>query len=152
VRLVIREVGHLLDREEWHPKELKSLFGWTARLLLVRQEPRAQQESEPRTAPPDRQRPRQDRPLPDRPLPAAGKQGKKLPAPPATILWSGAKVTLSRGRVVAFHKSQRAEADPKRLPAEIVDRLRAAPGNELRADVVVVKISGTDYRLERFED
>jgi hypothetical protein len=53
VRMVIREVGRVLDRGEWQPVELKSLFGWTARLLQVRQAPRKEKEWEPRGAGPD---------------------------------------------------------------------------------------------------
>ena len=47
-RAVIREVGSLLDRGEWQPEELKSLFGWTARLLQVRQAPRREVPEGPR--------------------------------------------------------------------------------------------------------
>jgi len=46
-RAVIREVGRLLDRGEWQPDELKSVFGWTARLLQVRLPPRRKGPPEP---------------------------------------------------------------------------------------------------------
>lgn len=36
VRMVIGEVGRLLDQGEWESADLRSLFGWTARLLQVR--------------------------------------------------------------------------------------------------------------------
>lgn len=44
VRLVVQTVGELLARGEWEPDELKSLFGWAARLLQVQQQP--QQEAD----------------------------------------------------------------------------------------------------------
>ena len=54
-RAVIREVGTLLDRGDWQPNELKSLFGWTARLLQVRQAPRREAPQGPRSQTPNRQ-------------------------------------------------------------------------------------------------
>ncbi len=84
VRVVIREVGRLLDGDEWEAAELKSLFGWTARLLLIRQDRRTEKGSESRAPRPDRQDTRQGRPPQhprDRRPPLPGREEKR-PAPP----------------------------------------------------------------------
>ena len=86
VRMVIGEVGRLLDGAEWEAAELKSLFGWTARLLLVRQERRIETGPESRTTRPDHQETRQDtgqRRAPQPPRGRAGREEKKSPAPTA---------------------------------------------------------------------
>lgn len=76
VRVVIREVGRLLKRGEWKPDELKSLFGWTARLLLVRQETRGQTGlQQDRKDAPTHQRPREERKRPAQPGPSLGELG-----------------------------------------------------------------------------
>jgi hypothetical protein len=81
VRLVIREVGRVLDREEWQPEELKSLFGWTARLLQVRQAPRTPGGREPQG-----QRPNRGAPHPGRPPrpPRDPRPSEKQPPPQPT--------------------------------------------------------------------
>ncbi|HKI06300.1 MAG TPA: hypothetical protein VKK31_30255 [Thermoanaerobaculia bacterium] len=83
VRMVIGEVGRLLDGAEWEAAELKSLFGWTARLLLVRQERRIEKEPEFRTERDDRKDTRQGR-APQPPRGRPGREEKKSPAPPAS--------------------------------------------------------------------
>ncbi len=80
VHLVIREVNLLLARNEWQPKELKSLFGWTARLLQVRQGNRSPGREESRTTRNDRQGPRQGR---------SRNQEKRPPSPPVKKTFQG---------------------------------------------------------------
>jgi len=80
VRLVIREVSQVLRRGKWQAADLKSLFGWTARLLLVRQAPRVQEGRGPQGPRPSRpprplrdqrtssERPKEMPPQPTKPL------------------------------------------------------------------------------------
>jgi hypothetical protein len=75
VHLVIQEVGRLLKREEWQPNELKSLFGWTARLLQVRQAPRNESGEDRQTRRPGHQDSR----------PGRSPQTPRVPRPPASI-------------------------------------------------------------------
>jgi hypothetical protein len=82
VHLVIQEVDRLLDRGEWEPKDLKSLFGWTARLLQVRQGNRAPEREDSRPARDDRRDSRPGRPSDPPRRPSSGRVEKKAPAPP----------------------------------------------------------------------
>jgi hypothetical protein len=84
VHLVIQEVERLLERGEWEPKDLKSLFGWTARLLQVRQANRAPEREDSRPARDDRRDSRPGRPSEPSRRPSSGRMEKKAPAPPAT--------------------------------------------------------------------
>ena len=77
VRVVIREVGRLLDRGEWQPAELKSVFGWTARLLQVRQDIRNSGETR------ESQNQRQGQASRDRQPPTSDRRERKPPVPPA---------------------------------------------------------------------
>jgi hypothetical protein len=84
-RAVIREVGSLLDRGEWQPEELKSLFGWTARLLQVKQAPGRDIREDPRGQVSNRPDPRRpSRPLrpPRGPHPTTEKESARQPAKP----------------------------------------------------------------------
>jgi hypothetical protein len=88
VRLVIREVGRLLDRGEWQPNELKSLFGWAARLLQVRQASGVQAQEDrriPRSSRTDSRsghspRPGREKPPAQPAQPFRGLSGKNLEA------------------------------------------------------------------------
>jgi hypothetical protein len=81
VRIVIQEVGRLLDRNEWQPGELKSLFGWTARLVQVQQE-NGEPNEEARESREHRQG-RPSHPFRDRQTPVSDRREKKSPISPA---------------------------------------------------------------------
>lgn len=82
VRAVVEEIGRLLDRGGLRPEEYKTLFGWTARLLLVRREKSSTPSRETRggTRPPSdrRSRPEDRRPsTPPTPPPNLGAVSQK---------------------------------------------------------------------------
>jgi len=89
VRRVIEMIRRVVYQGEWEPEELKSLFGWTARLLQVRRGARTEEARETRSQSPGRQdtgQPRSSgrdrRPSPDR--------GEKKPATPGAPVLRGA--------------------------------------------------------------
>jgi hypothetical protein len=89
VHRVIAEVGRILAEGEWQPDELKSLFGWTARLLQVRREARTDGTRETQTQTPGRQDSRQPRPSDRDRRPPPDRSGKK-PATSAAPVFRGA--------------------------------------------------------------
>ncbi|HBL25939.1 MAG TPA: hypothetical protein DD490_03790 [Acidobacteria bacterium] len=74
LRAAVREIRRVLDEGGIEGRDFKSLFGWTARLLLVRSAPREAQTARP----PDEGR-RPGRPLAGRP--AAGRHEPPPPRP-----------------------------------------------------------------------
>jgi hypothetical protein len=77
---------------------------------------------------------------------------KRLPAAPAVVrqTWRKATLKLQGGRLVAFHKGYRAEAAPAVASEVVLAKLRGKSG-DVRADIKVVKLGGSDYRLESVE-
>jgi hypothetical protein len=136
LRLAAREVAGALA-DDLSDRDLKSLFGWTARLLRNRQDDTPALEREaarPFTA---ARSPRRDAPPPPAPPPAA-------PAAPKTSKpWDNVQLGRHNGSPAVFRGKEVATCPQDVLPAELLAAFKALnKKTELRCNVEVVKALG----------
>ncbi|HEX5718644.1 MAG TPA: hypothetical protein VF179_20965 [Thermoanaerobaculia bacterium] len=136
VRTAAIEVARVLDENLTDP-ELKSLLGWTARLLLVRRVPADQQPGGTTAADP------------------GGPKEKELLGTPKPVqknpVLSNILLKLDRGTVTAFRSNKAvATCRPEDLDIEVRDILKKNPKG-VRADVEVVKDSARILGVPKLE-
>lgn len=131
VRTAAIELRRVLEEKDWSDLELKSLLGWTARLLLVRRTP-----GEPPGGGKSRavSAPAREEPPPEPPKPVQKNVLRNV------------LLKLAQGSATAFRGDKPAAAcRPEDLDPELLKALRRSPKG-VRADVEVVK-AGSGSRI-----
>lgn len=130
VRTAVIELRRVLE-EDWSDPDLKSLLGWTARLLLVRRAP---------GQPPTGGRVRAVS------VPAREEPPPEPPKPAQKNVLRNVLLKLAQGSATAFRGDKPAAAcRPEDLDPELLKALRKSPRG-LRADVEVLK-AGNGSRI-----
>lgn len=126
VRTAVTELARVLEEDDLSDLELKSLLGWTARLLLVRRapgEPQTVGKARPVSGPP------REEPPPEQPKPVQKNVLRNV------------LLKLAQGSATAFRGDKpTATCRPEDLDPELLNALKRNPRG-FRADVEVVKAS-----------
>ncbi len=152
VRAAVDAIEGLLQEEELSDEQYKSLFGWTARLLVVKQSPAKDMDQEAAEGPgrrtfaaPQTGWRRGGRPTPPPPPP---------PPPPkiTTTRWPDVEIGWHKGSPAVIRGKQPAVPCPRELlPSDLLDALKDKK-TKIKADVLVVKIpGGGGYRVDKIE-